>query len=72
MDIWSIYLVQVDFVKVKPFADEDDDGSTELVRPALVETSNPRDFGQILRFGTTEQSLVPFVMLKIGSTHTNN
>ena len=58
-----IYLIKVDFVKVEPFADEDDNRPAKLVRSALVETSYPGHFRQVFRFGTAQQPLVSFVML---------
>lgn len=64
-------LVQVDFVKVEPFADEDDYRTAEFVRSALIEASNSRDLRQIFRFGTAKQPLVPLVMLKIRQYKTN-
>ena len=49
-----VYFVQIDFVKVEPLADEDYNGSTQLVRPALIQTTNARYFRQVLGFRTTQ------------------
>lgn len=43
--IGYLYFIQVNFIKVEPFADKDNNRPTKLVSPALVETSDSRDFG---------------------------
>ena len=48
------YLVQIDFGKVEPFADENDDRSAELVNSALIEASDSGHFAQVLRLGAAQ------------------
>jgi len=47
-------LVQIDFGKVEPFADENDDRSAELVNSALIEASDSGHFAQVLRLGAAQ------------------
>ena len=48
------YLVQINFGKVEPFADENNDRPAEFVNSALIETSDSGHFAQVFRLGTAQ------------------
>lgn len=59
-------LLQIEILRRKPFATEDDDGPTESIDATLVQTANARHFRQVFSAGPMQQFLVSAEKQRIG------